>query len=176
MRRVTLLMHEPPHPAVLATLTDSCPAAAISTSVCIGDEAEALRALGACAYELDFNCAFYPSRAFQSAAKDCVNIRQLFFENTDTETAQILRALLAHPKPKLEVTSLVFNGHDEGSFETVASACDAPAQSVQSLREFELYSKVLPSQELQKNRELYFNIHGGTLPQRALKQLGRACI
>ncbi len=24
--------------------------------------------------------------------------------------------------------------------------------------------------------ELYFNIHGGTLPQRALKQLGRACI
>ncbi len=27
-----------------------------------------------------------------------------------------------------------------------------------------------------KNRELYFNIHGGTLPQRALKQLGRACI
>ncbi len=28
----------------------------------------------------------------------------------------------------------------------------------------------------QRNRELYFNIHGGTLPQRALKQLGRACI
>ncbi len=26
------------------------------------------------------------------------------------------------------------------------------------------------------SRELYFNIHGGTLPQRALKQLGRACI
>ncbi len=27
-----------------------------------------------------------------------------------------------------------------------------------------------------ENHELYFNIHGGTLPQRALKQLGRACI
>ncbi len=172
IRRVTLLMREPPHPEVLATLTDSCPRAAITTPICSGAPAEALRALGACAYDLRFDSAFHPSCEFQSAAKACVNIRHLYFENTDVGTAQILRALLAHPKLKLEEVSLDFDGDDEGSFETVASACDTLAQSVHSLREFDLYSKVLPSQELQKlaaaNPELnriYFEYSGESFVQ-----------
>ncbi len=42
-------------------------------------------------------------------------------------------------------------------------------------RRLDIYASDLSLSSIPRDRELYFNIRGGTLPQRALKQLWRAC-